>query len=225
MKIKELVLYTKSLQAEKDFYKNTLGFEIVEDKQTSFAAQIGNSILRFEKSDKQYYYHYCFLIPRNKLPEALVWLQKRLKVINIEKDRVTQIFDSWNAESVYFYDASGNVAELIVRYDLENDSDDEFTINSIININEIGLGSSKSEQLNKQLESELGSMFWKGDKIRFGTNGSQEGIFLLPNYKYKALWFPTRVKVAASPIKAIIAQDMKKYSLIFENEELKIIAL
>ncbi len=155
----------------------------------------------------------------------MAYLQKRLKVINIEKDRVTQIFDSWTAEAMYFHDASGNVAELIVRYDLDNDSNEEFTINSIININKIGLGSSKSEQLNEQSESELGSIFWKGDKIRFGTNGSQEGLFLLPNYQYKTLWFPTKVKVAASPIKAIIEQNMKKYKLIFENEKLKISAI
>ncbi len=222
MKIRELLLYTKNLAAEKDFYKNTLGFEIYQDMQNSFSVNIGASKLKFQESKKQYLYHYCFLIPRNKLQTAIKWLQERLEPIEIEEARVSQFFSSWNAESVYFYDASGNIAEFIVRYDLANDSDTEFGIESIININEIGLASSKPEDLNQQLEQEIGSKFWKGDKKRFGTNGSQEGLFLLPNYELKEIWFPTTVKITASPFEVVIEHEAKQYLLVYQNSELKI---
>jgi len=148
---------------------------------------------------------------------------KRTVAIAIENGRKIQNFESWNADSFYFYDASGNVAEFIVRYDLNNSMEEAFDVSAVLGINEIGIATNDIQQINKQLQSELGTEFWKGDLERFGTNGSQEGIFVMANYKLKEIWFPTTLKTTPEPFDAIIENKGQGYSVEFRDEELKIL--
>ncbi|MCE4564596.1 glyoxalase [Maribellus sp. CM-23] len=223
MKFRKLKLYTNKLELEKRFYSDIFGFQIIDESSDSFSLKIGWSELTFEKSEIEHKYHYCFLIPSNKLKEALEWLGKRIAVIAIENGRKIQNFESWNADSFYFYDASGSVAEFIVRYDLNNNIEEEFDVSAVLGINEIGIAANDIQQINKQLQAELGTEFWKGDIKRFGTNGSQEGIFVMANYKLKEIWFPTTLKITPEPFDAIIENKGKGYSVEFRNEELKIL--
>ena len=202
MKFKKLILYTNKLDSEFKFYSETLGFKVIEQSTNSFSVKVGWSVLTFEKSEKEYKYHYCFLIPANKLDQALEWMEKKTEIIDIENGRKTQNFETWNADSFYFYDASGNIAEFIVRYDLKNNDNSDFEISKVLGINEMGMPTSDVKKINNQLESELKTEFWKGDLKSFGTNGSQEGIFLLPNYEFKDIWFPTSVKIKSEPFEA-----------------------
>lgn len=117
MKFKEIKLYTDNLEQMFMFYTETLGFEIVEKQDDFFIIKAGWTQLSFEISSQKHLYHYCFLIPSNKLNEAIVWAEQRLDVIEIKEGIKTQVFDTWNAESFYFYDTSGSITEFIVRYD------------------------------------------------------------------------------------------------------------
>jgi len=224
MKFKKLKLYTNKLEAELKFYSETLGFEILEQKSNSFSVKVGWSELSFEKSKNEYKYHYCFLIPANKLNEALIWMEKRTEIVNIEKGRKTQNFESWNADSFYFYDASGNIAEFIVRYDLKNNDNSDFDISKVLGVNEMGMPTTNVKMTSDQLYNELKVEYWKGDIERFGTNGTEEGIFLLPNYNLKDIWFPTTIKIKPEPFEAIIDNGEKEYHIEFKNEKIKIIA-
>ncbi|WP_461629646.1 VOC family protein [Labilibaculum euxinus] len=221
MKFKKLKLYTNKLESEKRFYSEILGFKILDENSNFFSLEIGWSELSFEQSEIEHKYHYCFLIPANKLNQALEWMERRTKVIDIEDGRKIENFKSWNADSFYFYDASGNVAEFIVRYDLKNNDESEFDFSKVLGINEIGVATKDVQEINHQLKTELGTKFWKGDLKRFGTNGSQEGIFLLPNYKLKEIWFPTSIIIKPEPFEAIIENNGKVYCLEFRNEKLR----
>jgi len=222
MKIKELSLFTNNLGLEKKFYSETLGFKILKETNDSFTLRIGWSKLTFLKSDEVYKYHYCFLIPSNKLSEAMTWMEDRTTILDIENGRKTQRFESWNADSFYFYDSSGNVAEFIVRHDLKNQTGNPFSIEDVICVNEIGLPTASIYETNTFLEKELDSYFWKGDKSNFGTNGTQESLFLLPNYKTRTKWFPTSLNVEPSPFKAIIEKNDVFYDFEFSNEKIKV---
>lgn len=222
MKFKELRLFTHALAAELKFYSETLGFEIIERNATSFKVTIGWSILSFEESEQAHSYHYCFLIPCNKLQEALQWLESRTEIINIERGGKIQNFDTWNADSFYFFDASGNVVEFIARHDLENAFSGEFDISQVLGINEIGMPTTDVKEINDQLTTELQTEFWKGDLLRFGTNGSQQGLFLLPNYHHKELWFPSSVKIKPEPFDAIVESNGSYYFIEFRDEKLRI---
>jgi len=221
MKIREITLFTNKLSDQKDFYKNSLGFEVLEEDKDEFSVQIGYSKLSFKKSMKNYKYHYCFLIPSNKLDESIDWLNKRLNIIKIEGNRITQKFESWNAKSVYFYDGSGNLAEFIVRYDLRNERPEKFDLSQILCVNEIGMPTTNVERLNSELEHRLNSKFWKGDLKRFGTNGTQNGLFLLVNNDVKKNWFPTELETESSPFSAIVDVNMKHHKIEFVDGEFK----
>ncbi len=218
MKFKALKLYTDKLDQEKTFYSDVLGFPLIIESRNSFSVEVGWSVLSFEKSEKQHSYHYCFLIPANKLKEALVWMEKRVRVMAIKDDRKTQNFDSWNADSFYFNDASGNVAEFIVRHDLKNYDLADFDSSRVLGISEMGIPVTDISKINGQLETELDTKFWKGDFERFGTNGSQEGIFLLPNYKVKDTWFPTSAKIIPEPFEAVVENTGKLFRVEFKDE-------
>lgn len=221
MKIKELKLFTNQLEAENFFYLKTLGFEVLDENENQFSFKVGWSIFTFTRSTESYKYHYCFLIPSNKLNEAFEWINERVEVLDIENGNKIVNFETWNADSFYFYDGSGNIAEFIVRYDLKNENFNDFNISSILCINEIGLGTNDVEKTNSQLEKELGTKFWKGDLKRFGTNGSQEGLFLIPNYELKEIWFPTEIKIKAEPFVAIIENNNNNYLVEFQNGKIK----
>lgn len=148
-------------------------------------------------------------------------MSKKVQIIDIKDGKKVQSFDTWNAASFYFHDASGNIAEFIVRYDLKNEIAGNFDISQIICINEIGMPTKNIQKLNDQLIADLRTDFWKGDLTRFGTNGSQEGIFLLPNYDLKNLWFPTEIKIKPEPFEAIIENHNQDYIIEFKNEILK----
>lgn len=224
MYIKSLTLYVSNLEKQKIFYNTILGFKIANELENEFAIQVGTTKLTFKENKTDYKYHYCFLIPSNKFTEAVEWLKKRLTIIKIDKDTETQIFESWNAESVYFYDGNENVVEFIARYNLKNDINIPFDTSQIINVNEIGMPSSnKIKELNQQLEEITNSKFWKGSLDRFGTNGNQNGLFLLVNNAIKKEWFPTTIFPEVSPFKTIINVDEKDFSIEYKNEKLKIL--
>ena len=222
MKITHLKLYTNKLIVEKEFYTQTLGFELIEDTPNHFTIKIGWSKLTFEKSKTAHQYHYCFLIPSNKLMEAMEWLEKKVEIITNENGQKIQVSESWNAESIYFFDKSGNVAEFIVRYDLKNESETEFELSQVLGVNEIGLPTLNVAATNSLLESKLNTKFWKGDFARFGTHGTQEGLFLLPNYEVKETWFPTSVKIKPEPFEAVIRVGEKTHLVEFKHGEIKI---
>ncbi|MBW2936759.1 VOC family protein [Aureisphaera sp. CAU 1614] len=222
MKIKKLQLLTNNLKDTKEFYTVSLGLQTIEESSDKFTLQIGRSELTFLKAQNNHIYHFCFLIPSNKIIEALEWFEKRGRVLSIENQRKIQNFESWNAQSFYFKDPSGNIVEFIVRHDIENKSDVAFGSDSILCVNEIGMPTRDILTTNRFLESKLTSKFWKGNFKSFGTHGSQIGLLLLPNYLLKAKWFPTELVIKPEPFKAQLEINEILYSLEYKNETISI---
>lgn len=222
MKIRELTLYTNQLEKQKDFFLNVLGFELFDENVIEICFKIGESKLKFCSSENIHFYHYCFLLPSNKLLESLAWMNKRTETIDVEKGEKIVHFDDWNADSFYFYDGGGNIAEFIVLYELKNEVDSAFDLKMVLGINEIGIGTEDIVKINSQLEKKIGSMFYKGNYTRFGTNGSAEGIFLIPNYQLKETWFPTDIKIKAEPFEAIIENESAVFKVVYKNALLEI---
>lgn len=221
MIIQELILYSHNLDDQFSFYKDILGLNPVRESNRIWV-QVGQTKLTFEQSDIKHQYHYCFLVPSNKFTEAKHWIQYKLDLIPIEAGRYVQRFEDWNADSIYFYDGNGNLAEFIARYDLENDIERSFDQTEIINVNEIGMCISDIEQINNSLEEALGSLFYKGDRVRFGTHGNKEGLFLLVNNNEKKEWFPTTLKTKSYPFVATVKTDNGKFKVRFENDDIQI---
>ncbi len=224
MKIQGLTLFTDKLKEQHHFYSNVLGLSILKFNEDELEVQIGFTKLTLKKSATDHKYHYCFLIPCNLLKEAINWISTRTSLIQLEDGSVIQHFENWNAHSTYFYDGAGNLAEFIVRYDLQNEDKAPFDSSKILCVNEIGMPTGNIEMINNSLETQLNSMFWKGDKERFGTNGTQTGLFLLVNNQEKKNWFPTTIHTQSAPFYAAIEVDQKKHFIEFESEKLTVLS-
>ncbi len=216
MRIKQLTLYTNKLQEELTFYSSTLGFELLEQSTTSFSIKVGWSTLNFKHSDQPHHYHYCFLVPSTMLEAALNWMETKTAVIDLENGRKIETFENWNAQSFYFLDASGNVAELIARNELQYPGSESFTIENILGINEIGMPTTNIPKCHEKLFEYFTILPWKGDIERFGTAGDQEGLFLLPNYKVKTTWFPTFTPIVPEKFEITVIQNGIQKSYTFE---------
>lgn len=223
MKIREITLFANQLSEQLYFYKNILGFEITHENSRNFTFQVGFTKITFERSEQKYIYHYCFLLPCNQLEAAIKWLNPRLDILKIEGERVIENFDTWNAHSIYFYDGAGNIVEFIVRHDLKNQTTKErFDLSQILCLNEIGMPTSDAKKINQQIEKELNSKYWKGDLERFGTNGTQDGLFLLVNNEIKKEWFPTTLQTQSSPFYGVFEVENYLYALQFKNARMNV---
>ena len=221
MKFLEVELFTNSLEKQKVFYRDKLSLEITENIN-SFSVQIGWTKLTFTFSELAYKYHYCFLIPSNHLLKAIEWTKNRFFLVDVDGSLIVNQSPSWNAQSIYFYDGNGNIAEFIVRHNLKNESDQVFDENQIICFNEIGLCSSDNSYPIKILESNLGISTYSGNVERFASQGDEEGLFLLINQTKKDRWFPTDVPTESSPFSCSIEHNKIKKTLGFKDGQLSV---
>ena len=118
MDILQLKLFTSNLNAQRQFYSETLGLTLTSTSETHFSLSIGLTTLTFEENTNSTPYHFAINIPSNKLNEALNWLKKRINVLSYEGVEIHR-FEDWNANAIYFYDADKNIVEFIGRHNLE----------------------------------------------------------------------------------------------------------
>lgn len=228
MKIKHLILHTNRLSEQKHFYQNVLGFVIDEESENAFSVQVGWTTIEFRASAEAHLYHYCFLIPSNKLEEALEWMEAKVDIIDTGGNEKITFFETWNAHSFYFYDGAGNIAECIVRHDLDNTSTSPFRLSDLLCVNEIGMPTDDIIFSVKELQNTCGIPLWRGDMERFGASGSEEGLFLLPNYRKKDIWFPTDINIQRAPFSILFENKGSEYSFDYidgQIVELKTIKL
>lgn len=225
MKIRELQLYTNELDKTKAFYTSILAFELIDETENQFSLQIGWTKLTFVKSDEEHIYHFSFLVDKTLFDDAFVWMKNRVEILNTTEENQIAFFENWNAKSFYFYDGAGNLAEIITHNNLAYENDAEFDQHSILGISEIGLPTTDIEATNRLLEEKTTSKFWKGDFEVFGTNGTDEGKILLPNYLIKTTWFPTNTAIQQHPFELVIESENQKYQINYINKTLKINSL
>lgn len=215
MKIRELQLFITDLESAKSFYTNTLSFRLIEENKTQFSLQIGWTKLTFIQSDQSYTYHFSFLVDKNQFEYTYEQMKNKVEILEIESNNQFAFFENWNAKSFYFYDGNGNLAEIITHLDLEFNHHESRNNLPVLGISEIGLPTTDIKEVNQILEEKTTSKFWKGDFERFGTNGSDEGKILLPNYLIKETWFPTNIKIVPAPFIAILENNDHYAKAIF----------
>ena len=141
MKILELQLNTSDLGGVTDFYRGILGFPIHRSSDENVTFQIGTTRLGFSLSHtaSPVTYHFAFDVPENQFDNANAWLETKAQLLTNENGRSTFDFEDWDAHSLYFYDPTGNIVELIARHTLPNATDIPFSAASVVNVSEIGV--------------------------------------------------------------------------------------
>ena len=101
MQIKELKIYTKSLEDQFNFYSKIIGLKVIDHSENNITFHIGNSRIQIVKSDISHPYHLAINIPCNREHEALKWLKERVEILKVGLDEI-QDFRSWNARPFIF---------------------------------------------------------------------------------------------------------------------------
>ncbi|PED07886.1 VOC family protein [Bacillus pseudomycoides] len=153
MLINRVTLYSNALEEMRDFYLHKLGFHLLENSgETSFSIQVGESELEFCKnnSNTNPFYHFAFNIPSNKFSEAKEWAKNRV-VLNIEDGADEVYFPRSNAHSFYFIDPAGNIVEFISRHMTSPESNEPFSVHSILNVSEMSMTTDQVLKVGNQL--------------------------------------------------------------------------
>ncbi|QBD76581.1 hypothetical protein EPA93_11435 [Ktedonosporobacter rubrisoli] len=194
MRIAEISLCAPDLVTQQEFYTGILGLPLVQATDTSFTVQAGETRLNFQPIKRgRALYHFAFAIPCNKFAQAEEWLKKRVPILG-RGGKETFFWPEWNAASMYFYDANGNVVELITHYDLAVQASGEFGPQDLLYVSEISLVVDDVPMRIGRLKAKLGLETYRCCEDTCALLGDIHGLFTVVQAGY--LWFPTRNKEA-----------------------------
>jgi hypothetical protein len=189
-RIKSLELLTSvPLEKMKQFYHDSLGFKIIEEKSDRLTIAGGKTPITFVKSSPEEgkpFYHFAFNIPENKILSAHKWQKKRSELLPIPKtlrdpkfpDEVVN-YSHWNAHSIFFFDPAENVVEYIARHDLKNTQEGDFDSKDILYASEIAFVVDDVTDIAKKLGEQVGIEPYKGASDQFTALGDEYGLLLV----------------------------------------------
>ena len=198
---------TADVERQAAFYGKTLGLPVTL-KDTAAMVQVGDSRLEFAAAPAGWTgaYHFAFNIPDNQLAAAKAWLAPIAALVTDAGGVDTFDFANWEAEAVYFYDAAGNIVELIARRALGNGTDAAFGPGSLLNVSEIGLACPDVPAAVRHFAQALGVDVFRGSSSEtFAAVGSETGLFILV-YEGRA-WYPD-LRVPADPAPMVLTVAM-----------------
>jgi catechol-2,3-dioxygenase len=204
--IASLRLLAPDLAAQKSFYRDTLGLPVVRDSEEELTIGAGTTRLSFRgarPADGSPIYHFAFNIPENKLPAAQEWLAARTPLI-VKEGRKVFHFPTWNAHSIYFHDAAGNIGELIARHDLDNAAPGPFAVEDVLYASEIGLVVDDVPGTVEALDTHLGLPVYRAGTSTLVPVGDEHRLLIVVRRGH--VWLPTRnTEAAVFPIEAELA--------------------
>lgn len=210
MKIKEVILYTNSLDGISDFYVDVLELPIIQENNEKISFKTGTSILTFKQSSEYEfpYYHFAFNITENKIEQALQWLKNKAVTIN-QINGIDHYYDeSWNCHSIYFYDPLGNIVEFIARHAIPEIEHGDFNSQDIKNISEIGLPVEDVQQASEILQKKYNVGVYKSSNNVFAPLGNEEGLFILSGLNRN--WAGSNKKVKVFPLIVDIYNNIER---------------
>ena len=128
-------------------------------------------------------------------------------------------FINWNAKAFYFFDGDNNIVEFIDRRNLGYKTDKAFTLESILEISEVGLPVNNVLHAFQELNLKTGIEKHSGDYERFCAVGDEHGLFIIVDQNDKK-WLPTELPAKAFPFQLEFLNDQKKYFLSYDGKEL-----
>jgi hypothetical protein len=173
----------------KQFYRQLLGFGVLDETADSLTMAAGETRLMFRKSGKDDgapFYHFAFNIPENKILAARTWQKERSPLLPIPAhlrdpaypDDVVD-YNHWNAHSIFFFDPGGNVVEYIARHDLKNAAPGPFAGSDILYASEIGLIVDDVFAAMAKIKEIAGVDQYRGGNDQFMALGDERGLLLV----------------------------------------------
>lgn len=218
MEIKFLKIFSKNIEAQKEFYKNILEFSY-ELESNGFKIKTQENTLSFEKSEKEYYYHFAFLIPTGSIYKAIDFLEnKNIFLLPYKGEKIIQ-FDSGRA--IYFYDKDENIVEFIERPLVNYPKSNSFSIDQVIKLNEIGLPHINPIKMANTLINKFGINPINRNSFRenFCWVGDHNGVIIVTEEGRN--WLPTDRPGITNDFTICYQENGIEYNISFENNEVK----
>lgn len=218
MKINKLKLFSTNLNEQLVFYRDLLGFPLIEKTENLIRFQTGKTELIFEKSAKKEFYHFAFLIPTGQLEKSIRFLEKKgIELLRWDGELIAHFK---NGRAVYFFDKDGNITEFIERPTLGFESDSEFSIDQILKINEIGLPVETPLEYSKKLVKKFNLTL--ADQSNFFETfcwaGDYEGVFIVT--KIGRNWKPTQLSSVINDFEIEFEESEKVFQIGFKNNSI-----
>jgi len=211
MQITRLELQTSDLKEQAVFYGETLGLDTRINAGTQVLIRAGATELVFTQAEENQHclYHFAFNIPENQFDTAKQWLAMRTDLLADEDGKTIFDFGNWNAHSVYFKDAAGNILELIARHDLPNASGGF----EILSVSEIGLATEDVPAWVKLLQEKINLLPYKDESSEtFAAVGNADGLFIV--VKQGRIWYPhTGMPAQLLPVRVHFRVDKSPWIL------------
>ena len=189
MRITELRLKAADLGNQREYYAHILRLPVISERGGLLAIQAGDTRLVFEREDGwQGKYHFAFDVPENQFEAAKAWITQRTPLVKLN-GMDSFDFKNWNAHSLYFYDAAGNILEFIARHNQPNASDKPFDERGLLYVSEIGLATDDVRATVDSLCTTLRVEVYDGaGSDTFTAVGDEDGLFIV--VKRGRIWYP-----------------------------------
>ncbi|MBI3152003.1 MAG: hypothetical protein HYZ21_07725 [Chloroflexi bacterium] len=214
MFIRRLEILTLDLVAQKEYYASLLELPVRLEGDSLFV-QAGKTDLVFTQAPVHWVgqYHFCFNVPENKFEQAKAWLSAKTSLLQDDKGNDEFKSPTWNATSLYFKDAAGNILEFIARHDQKNAVETPFNSGHILQVSEIGLPSKDVISFAKELCEKLGVSVYKQEPNEtFTPIGDEDGLLILPIEN--RIWYPnTGVPARMLSVKVDLEVNGKQFKL------------
>jgi catechol-2,3-dioxygenase len=213
MKINELHLLTRDLPAQARFYSELLGLPVQDvPARSRIDVQVGQTRLIFKQAEEgwQGKYHFAINIPPNQFVAAKTWLESHSTLLTDRHGAEEFYFENWNALSVYFNDAAGNVLELIARRDLPSPAERPFDQGSLLCVSEVGLASEDALATVQMLGTGLGVSVYRGpENENFTALGDENGLLIV--VRRGRIWYPdTGIPAELLPVRLVVENAQGK---------------
>lgn len=221
MELHQLKLYSKDISAQYDFYKNVLGFEATFFDKNKLSISAGATQLIFEEQKKSnFIYHFAFLIPNQKLDQAILFLEKKgIELLKRDGEKIIYFGTKENhtGRAIYFYDEDGNIAEFIERASLNFEVEGEFNIHQIIKINEIGMPVDDPMEMSRQLINQFNIQLIDLHHLNdiFCWVGNYDGVFIV--VKNGRNWLPTKLAAQSNDFWVEFESSDQRYKMEFKD--------
>jgi catechol-2,3-dioxygenase len=215
MNFEKITIYSANLAAQKVFYTETLGFELLAEKPHCFSLKTGKTVLQFVEKQAATTYHYAFNIPSKQGGEALAWLKKRVAVLAWNGADLVD-FSDWNAEAMYFYDKDDNIVEFIARKNLNIPTIAKFDASQVMEVSEMGTPTKNVQGVYDRLSQFFSIEKYSGDFSRFAAMGDEHGLFIVIDNQQKK-WIPTDDEAYFSPFEVRLKHGNNRFELKYEN--------
>jgi hypothetical protein len=214
MKITYLELATGDLRAQQNYFAGVLELT-VSLAENRLKVKAGATTLVFTQAEPDFdgAYHVAFNIPENQFRAAKKWIAGRASLLRDDKGSDEFNSSSWNATSLYFKDAAGNILEFIARHDLKNRADEEFNADQILCVSEIGLPAENVIEFASDLCTRLNlSVFHQEPNESFTPVGDDDGLLILP--VVNRIWYPnTGVPAKPLPVRIDVESSTGRWEI------------